>query len=1243
MDRLSDEIKIYSIAAMLILVLTFVFLFIFLYPRFTQFSIYPQDDNIDMPEIYDGEEVEYYDYKFSKHNSIITSTLREIHCDYKPDNIDNGWKICEAIFDIENTGEDKPILENPELLLSFDNSDIIKDIEILYSSDYKIIDEDILIPDEEIGFNEDDSYSEKVNQKRTITGLTINEDNETRIERHSLNEDKIKILDKKEIKFSELKKREYGKFKEIETLIKKVNPEDNLTFVEDTIIFENSSIYNESEEIANMTENNSHFNDSIIENNSIAQNVGEVISENEFINEIENKTLIENQSNAINVKEKVETINNSINNVTETNSLEEENVTNNEVFGTGFFITEQENDHKSPKINTKKPFAIKIKFEIPKYARNSFNFTLNEKNFTSSIDPDISECGNLNSANGIYTLSQDVTADGNCFTISNENITLDCNGYSINYSYSGADGYGVISTSINSTIKNCKIQHAPVDISIVYGIYLLNSRGSLIENNTLMTLLNKDPWNNEIGILMINSSFSILNQNNFINVGDEPISLYLRASSNNNLISNNVFFLEGNSQRSTIAIFNEESHNNIIIQNIMDTNSLDDNYGIFSESSSNILILSNLFNVLAGSESYGIYFQETSDSVIYNNSINHSSEGGIGMEFYFNSDNNYFYDNHISTLGDNVDAIFISYSDNLSVYNNNLSTSGSSAFVVDISNVNNSLIENNTISSHGTEGHGLHTIYSSNNEISNNNITTLNQLSYGMFLEESSNNNSISNNFINISNSDGYGVYLASGSNNEFNDSIIFTNGNYDPGFFIDAYSIQNNFNRINITTYGSNSQAIYLGDASENKFNDLELFTVGSGSDSIYLGQTTNNNNFSNLNVTVNNENSYGLKIYQNSHNITIFDSVFFINSTNNSIVYINSDVTSGEWNFTNVTTLNETYMNGGRGTINYFDYVDIESNYSDGENLSNTNITIYDTNDNFVYSGITNSQGKIYKKSLVLYTRNGSSSSYLIDKSNYTFILVDSNGDNLTSMRNLNVNKRIFLTLTRQNSGNGAGNVGNVGGSGGGSGGGGSSGNRGGNIQISDAEDERESCELVWECDEWGDCSDGLQSRFCEKVKPNCIKEIPIMEKECGSTKKNLFDISLQVIKDDVKNSKELKLALGLVNIGNIGRVNATLYYEITDSKGHIVYQETEVISVETQTEFIKNINVERFKDGEYSMLVKLEYEGQTEPAITESSFVIGENKISLYYLLLSIPLIIGVVIVIYILYRKKVDDFE
>ncbi len=71
----------------------------------------------------------------------------------------------------------------------------------------------------------------------------------------------------------------------------------------------------------------------------------------------------------------------------------------------------------------------------------------------------VSDCRELNQTNEVYILQNDVSSTGTCFNITAENITLDCNGYEINYSYAGTLGYGIYS---EENFTNLKYDGVPV-------------------------------------------------------------------------------------------------------------------------------------------------------------------------------------------------------------------------------------------------------------------------------------------------------------------------------------------------------------------------------------------------------------------------------------------------------------------------------------------------------------------------------------------------------------------------------------------------------------------------------------------------------------------------------------------------------------------------------------------------------------------------------------------------------------
>lgn len=100
---------------------------------------------------------------------------------------------------------------------------------------------------------------------------------------------------------------------------------------------------------------------------------------------------------------------------------------------------------------------------------------------------DISTCTNLNSANTVYDLTANVNSTATCMNISANNVTLDCHGFTINYSTS-ATGYGINNQNgyHNSTIRNCVIVQGSTS-SYSYSIYHLDSYYNKIFNNSILT------------------------------------------------------------------------------------------------------------------------------------------------------------------------------------------------------------------------------------------------------------------------------------------------------------------------------------------------------------------------------------------------------------------------------------------------------------------------------------------------------------------------------------------------------------------------------------------------------------------------------------------------------------------------------------------------------------------------------------------------------------------------------------
>jgi len=190
---------------------------------------------------------------------------------------------------------------------------------------------------------------------------------------------------------------------------------------------------------------------------------------------------------------------------------------------------------------------------------------------------------------------------------------------------------------------------------------------------------------------------------------------------------------------------------------------------------------------------------------------------------------------------------------------------------------------------------------------------------------------------------------------------------------------------------------------------------------------------------------------------------------------------------------------------------------------------------------------------------------------------------------------------------------------------------------------------CLTNWTCDSWSSCVNDIQTRNCTKINKMCFsKEIPETQRKCNleksnetSSRKVLFDINLKILTKQIEKDNSLKTSINLINFGIPGKVNVSLHYTIIDTNGKTVYEKEEIVPVETQNEFIKNIDTSKLEEGNYTLIIDLRYEGQKENARTQESFTVIKNKEKnnkIRPLLISIIiLIISVIIVLTALFIK------
>ena len=255
--------------------------------------------------------------------------------------------------------------------------------------------------------------------------------------------------------------------------------------------------------------------------------------------------------------------------------------------------------------------------------------TSGERNFIVDVNID---CGTLNSANTVYTLTGNVSSTGTCFTITQPNITLDCNGYWINYTTSGIAGYGVYTDQFNSTVKNCNIilgdwsSGASDDNN---GIYLNEADNTTIFNNYVKT-------NNSAAIFLEGEA-------NFNNVTNNTAYSGLHGidiQGHNNYISDNFANSSGVYYSFSSAMTIYGGQNNTLINNTLDARYASLGLGNFANNTLSIN------NTILSTEGEGIYLQDSFNNTFINENV--STYGSYGVRLEISADNT-FKDSTISS------------------------------------------------------------------------------------------------------------------------------------------------------------------------------------------------------------------------------------------------------------------------------------------------------------------------------------------------------------------------------------------------------------------------------------------------------------------------------------------------------------------------------------------------------------------------------------------------------------------
>jgi hypothetical protein len=232
----------------------------------------------------------------------------------------------------------------------------------------------------------------------------------------------------------------------------------------------------------------------------------------------------------------------------------------------------------------------------------------------------LSACGTLSTANKYYALDRNINATTTCLTIGANNITINCQGYRINYSQTGT-GYGIDDSGgyDNITIANCTLVQGNASSLTSDGIRLGGALGCRINNNTISTLCSGVGWANYCPGITIGttSKHNIISNNTIKTIGTYSYGIEFGTASTNNTISYNYFNISGNNSEA-VATASINGPNYVYYNNI--NSSGDTSQGIFLYYSSNWTIYGN--NITAtGPSGYGVYLY----AAAYTNNISNNS------------------------------------------------------------------------------------------------------------------------------------------------------------------------------------------------------------------------------------------------------------------------------------------------------------------------------------------------------------------------------------------------------------------------------------------------------------------------------------------------------------------------------------------------------------------------------------------------------------------------------------------
>jgi parallel beta-helix repeat protein len=601
-----------------------------------------------------------------------------------------------------------------------------------------------------------------------------------------------------------------------------------------------------------------------------------------------------------------------------------------------------------------------------------------------------SQCGYLGQENATYYLTNNVSSNGTCFTIMANKVTLDGQGFRINYSANGSDGQGINVTGYNSSVlRNLVIIQGNSSGTAKNGISVSNANNVSIVNNSITTT-----GTSSLGIYVFNESFYAEIRNNTINTsGASGYGIYFYTSCRNGVIANNNVTTNGNNAHGMYFYYMSGFH--AVENNTVSAGKIGAN-GIRIELCTMMSLNNNTVTSL--DDPYTIRRGISGATFVYNHTISESNlANGKAVKQYKGAENILVENN--ASWG----ALIIGESNNVTIRNVSLSAGG-----IQILGVTNAIVTNVT---HTGVGEFVYAENAPSLNVSKNLVNRSSGYGYGVYLENNASANISGNVFTGTLNRPAIYAF-DSPANITYN-----TINTYDTGIYLrDANGAQGSEVRHNILTIrSSSSDGIYVYNTGSSAYiieNNTINMTSASSADGIDINPIASVNvTIANASVTTNCSSCRPLRIGTSNINLTMIDSRLEPTGWPNGL-YIGSTNT-GSWNLTNVTRANGSELNvswtaGANGTLNYGWWLDAYANYSNGSAANNVNVSAYDNNSVMHSNALTNATG-LARFSLLEYSQTDN-----VTKTYYSNYTINATLVTATFASSVNLSTNRQLTFT-------------------------------------------------------------------------------------------------------------------------------------------------------------------------------------------------------------------------------------